>query len=169
MLIEINPVNCGIYSITHKASGQAYVGSSIDIRFRVFTHLKKLSVGKHENLKMQSLYDISEGNTAFECRIIEACPEEALDDREQFHIDNGSSELNIHKNKFGRQARKTKGRKPNGTPKEPKPKRPRKTRSDKKERTPEQKREADRIRQAKSRARRKAGLLPLKPGHPKMT
>lgn len=161
MLIEINPVNCGIYSLTHKDSGQTYVGSSIDIRYRICQHLKKLSKGQHENPKIQSLYDASEGNSAFECRIIEACPEDELDDCEQFHIDNGSSELNIHKNKFGRHARKTNGRKPNGTPKEPKPERVPKTL--------EQKREADRIRQAKTYARRKAGLTPLKPGRPKKT
>ncbi|RVQ64346.1 GIY-YIG nuclease family protein, partial [Sinorhizobium meliloti] len=66
MIIEINPVNCGIYSITHKESGQAYVGSSIDIRSRICQHLKSLSRGKHHSSKMQSLYNSSEGNTAFE-------------------------------------------------------------------------------------------------------
>ncbi|WP_455918647.1 GIY-YIG nuclease family protein [Ensifer canadensis] len=157
MIIEINPVNCGIYSITHKDSGQAYVGSSIDIRYRICQHLKKLSKGQHENPKMQSLYDVTEGNTAFECRIIEACPEEDLDDREQFHIDTGNSQLNISKMKFGRYARKVRGRKPNGSAEEAKT---RKTRSDKgetrKPKTPEQITAANTAKMARYRARKKA-------------
>ena len=76
----------GIYSITHKASGKQYVGSSsnIDGRWRQHRHL--LRAGTHPNKKLQNAWS-KHGEESFDFVVLEVCKELDLEAIEQRHID----------------------------------------------------------------------------------
>ena len=44
----------GVYSITSRATGRIYVGSSVDLRDRLAGHLRELRRGNHENPRLQN-------------------------------------------------------------------------------------------------------------------
>lgn len=148
--IEMNPINCGIYEFRHIETGQAYVGSAIDVRTRIAQHFKDLSKGRHHSKKAQALYDASpSGNSAFTATLIHAGSIEELDDLEDGYIQSGDYRLNTATGKFGRKARRANPPKPK-TPKlisTPKKRGPKKT----VERTPEEQREYDRLRKRRQR------------------
>lgn len=43
----------GVYSITSRATGRIYIGSSVDLRDRLTGHLRELRRGNHENPRLQ--------------------------------------------------------------------------------------------------------------------
>lgn len=44
----------GVYSITSRATGRIYIGSSVALRERLATHLRELRRGNHENPRLQN-------------------------------------------------------------------------------------------------------------------
>lgn len=74
---------CGIYLITHTASGKIYVGQSINIQRRWWTH------GAGSQLSCPKLHRAikKHGKAAFTYTVLEECPEEQLTEREQFYLD----------------------------------------------------------------------------------
>jgi group I intron endonuclease len=49
--------NCGIYKITNIVNNKCYVGSSINIKNRIYKHFWLLSNNKHYNLHLQKSYN----------------------------------------------------------------------------------------------------------------
>ena len=69
----IDPVS-GIYLIRHKASGKGYVGSSVNMRKRVYEHRRLLSIGRHKNAHLQSAFS-KYGADAFEVVALARVPD----------------------------------------------------------------------------------------------
>jgi group I intron endonuclease len=75
----------GIYYFKNKTNLKYYVGSSIDLRHRIYAHLSMLRRGLHVNKHLQSAWFLySEYN--FEIGIIENCTKEIIVEREQYWI-----------------------------------------------------------------------------------
>lgn len=87
----------GIYCIINIVNQKRYIGSSKNLRNRLWKHRSLLRNNKHENVKLQNSWNkYTEKN--FDYYIIEYC--QSLDDlqiREQFYIDTLKPELNITK------------------------------------------------------------------------
>ena len=79
---------CGIYAIVNKATGEWYGGQSIDIPRRVRQHWRQLARRASPFRRLQEDYD-THGPDAFTSIVLEACPPEALDAREQAYLDAG--------------------------------------------------------------------------------
>lgn len=63
------PVESGVYAIRNIESGRQYVGSSNNIRGRIRSHIKDLSLGRHANHALQS--DFSKlGLNYFEAKVL---------------------------------------------------------------------------------------------------
>ena len=77
---------CGIYAMTHLATGRRYVGSAKDVAFRWRGHRAMLAKGKHHAQVLQLLWE-QHGPEAFVFAVIEECPIDALLVREQAHMD----------------------------------------------------------------------------------
>ena len=76
----------GIYKIQNKVSSKVYIGQSIDIESRWYSHIKELRENKHRNEHLQNSWNkYGEENFIFE--IVEECKEENLTKREQYWID----------------------------------------------------------------------------------
>lgn len=91
----------GIYLITHKVTGDRYVGMSKTIEQRWKSHLKLLEKGKHHSKAMQALAD-EYGLGSFTFEILEECEpepnryiERTLGSAEQKWIDQLKPELNL--------------------------------------------------------------------------
>lgn len=79
--------SCGIYRISHIASGKAYVGSAKNIERRWKRHLTDLNCGRHHSVKLQRSWS-KHGPDAFQFTILELVANEtSLVDREQHWID----------------------------------------------------------------------------------
>lgn len=76
----------GVYAIFCKITGQPYIGSSVNVYARTFTHVTALRRGRHESIKLMHAWK-TYGEAAFEIVILEFCPKEALLEREQHYID----------------------------------------------------------------------------------
>jgi group I intron endonuclease len=77
----------GIYAIRHVASGKVYVGSSVNMRKRVYEHARLLGLGRHKNAHLQAAF-AKYGADAFEASIIERVADVAdLYRVEQAHLD----------------------------------------------------------------------------------
>ncbi len=78
----------GIYSITNVENNRFYIGSSIDLNQRYYTHFSNLKKGKHHSYKIQKDYN-SFGKDAFVYDVLEVCEKvkEVLITREQFYLD----------------------------------------------------------------------------------
>ena len=85
---DLLPTCPGIYSITHLASGQRYIGSSRNLRCRLWTHRSKLRKDRHNNLHLQRAWN-KYGEQAFKFEILEICLDSpaVLIVREQAWID----------------------------------------------------------------------------------
>lgn len=77
---------CGIYKITNKITGEAYIGQSVDIHRRWQQHRKAPYSGK--KCAKYPLYRdaIHYGWELFDFSIIEQCPKDYLDMRETYWI-----------------------------------------------------------------------------------
>lgn len=71
---------CGIYAITHRASGKKYVGQSINIDKRIYMH----SRGNTEHLISRAVQKY--GFDAFDVEVLEECSRDLLGRREQYWI-----------------------------------------------------------------------------------
>ena len=65
---------------------KSYIGSSINITRRLYTHKKLLTDKKHWIPYFQNSWN-KYGESAFEFHVIEYCPKEKLIEREQFYLD----------------------------------------------------------------------------------
>jgi group I intron endonuclease len=72
----------GVYKITCKPTGHAYVGSSKDIHERWKAHRIHLRHGKHINQRMQKAFDLH-GESSFEMTVVEECDPDIRVDVEQ--------------------------------------------------------------------------------------
>lgn len=84
----------GIYQIYFPKDNKIYIGSSVNMLNRIMSHLYKLRYNKHENFKMQKLYDkYSEKDIIFET--LEECDKDYLFEKEQYYVDNLHPSINI--------------------------------------------------------------------------
>ena len=72
----------GVYAIIHRASGRAYVGSSLDIIARWRGHVRHLGQGRHSSSALLDLW-LLDGPSAFAFVVLEQCQRETLVAREQ--------------------------------------------------------------------------------------
>lgn len=85
----------GIYCIINIVNNKRYIGSSINIRTRLWKHRSLLRGNKHENPYLQNSWN-KYGEHNFDYYIVEKCSEELLLEREQYYIDNMHPEYNIN-------------------------------------------------------------------------
>lgn len=77
----------GIYKITNLVNGKFYIGSSLNIKNRWNTHIKKLNNGNHENQYLLNAFNkYGVENFKFE-RIENVKDKSRLLEREQFYLD----------------------------------------------------------------------------------
>jgi group I intron endonuclease len=69
--IRALPAAPGIYIIRHRDSGKLYVGSSVNIRRRAYSHENALTHGTHANAHLQAAFALY-GDAAFEVTLIGA-------------------------------------------------------------------------------------------------
>ena len=75
----------GVYQIYNPITNKRYIGSSIDVSFRLKTHLSKLKNGKHSNEYLQNAWNKYKNLLIFE--FLESCePDECLI-FEQYYLD----------------------------------------------------------------------------------
>jgi len=77
----------GIYKITNKINGQAYIGQSVNIEHRLKDHFKRAFQDSIE--KEKALYRAIRkyGKEAFSTEILEECLKEELNEKEIFYIE----------------------------------------------------------------------------------
>lgn len=84
----------GIYIIENIKTSKSYIGSSKSILKRWKQHVRMLQKNKHHSCKLQRSYNKNnEGN--FQFRIILECPEEYLEELEQWYLTNMEPSYNM--------------------------------------------------------------------------
>ena len=86
----------GIYCIVNIKNSKKYIGSSKNIRQRLWSHRAKLRHNKHDNAHLQSAWN-KYGEHSFDYYILEKCEESLLLEKEQLYIDTINPEYNISK------------------------------------------------------------------------
>lgn len=76
----------GVYLIRNTVNQKVYVGSAASIKTRWSRHIKQLSTGTHDNLKLQHAWD-KYGAAAFEFEVVVHCPKYNLFQFEQATMD----------------------------------------------------------------------------------
>lgn len=79
----VKPI-CGIYKITHKPTGFAYIGQGVDIFERLRGHTNFAQAKKDWQVIKKALYQ--HGVVEFTFEVIEECPEKDLNKREAYWI-----------------------------------------------------------------------------------
>lgn len=85
---------CGIYKIINLINGKFYIGSSKNLRNRLWKHRSLLRHNKHHNPHLQNSWD-KYGEDNFDYCILEVCDEKCQYEREQYYIDSCHPEYNI--------------------------------------------------------------------------
>lgn len=86
----------GVYEICHIATGNRYVGSSVDIECRLREHFRNLRRGRHQNERLQAAWQ-QFGQGAFVATVLCLVDNvSALQSFEQLEIDKGAT-YNISK------------------------------------------------------------------------
>lgn len=86
----------GIYCIINIKNSKKYIGSSKNIRQRLWSHRAELRHNKHENSHLQNAWN-KYGEHNFDYYILEKCEESLLLEKEQFYIDTINPEYNMNK------------------------------------------------------------------------
>lgn len=76
----------GIYVITNIKNGKIYIGQAQKIKKRWDAHKSMLVNSKHPNKYLQNAWN-KYGEKSFKFRVLEYCPIELLDEREQHYLD----------------------------------------------------------------------------------
>lgn len=76
----------GIYKITNLLNNKVYVGSSIDVKYRISRHRHDLNKNIHDNKHLQSSWN-KYGKNNFKFEILIYCDKKVLLNLEQFFID----------------------------------------------------------------------------------
>lgn len=92
--IKRNLNKCGIYMITNLINNNKYIGSSKNIKQRLFTHRSNLRHNHHHNEHLQNAWN-KYGEKNFDYLILEYCSEEDRVAREQYYVDTLKPEYNI--------------------------------------------------------------------------
>lgn len=90
---DLNNV-CGVYKIVNLINGKIYIGSSKNLRLRLWGHRAQLRHNKHGNEHLQRAWN-KYGEENFDYCILETCDEEHQYEREQYYIDTCHPEYNI--------------------------------------------------------------------------
>lgn len=90
---DLNNV-CGVYKIVNLINGKIYIGSSKNLRHRLWGHRAQLRHNKHGNEHLQRAWN-KYGEENFDYCILETCDEEHQYEREQYYIDTCHPEYNI--------------------------------------------------------------------------
>lgn len=85
---------CGIYKIINLINNKFYIGSSKNLKVRLWKHRSLLRHNKHYNLHLQNSWN-KYGEDNFDYCIVETCDEEHQYEREQFYINTLHPEYNI--------------------------------------------------------------------------
>lgn len=85
---------CGIYMLLNTKNGKRYVGSSINIRRRLWSHRSQLRHNCHFNLHLQASWN-KYGEEFFEYSILEKCNKDDRFKREQFYVNTLNPEYNM--------------------------------------------------------------------------
>lgn len=86
---------CGIYRIS--CNEHSYIGSSINIYYRLKRHISDLLKNKHENKYMQNAFN-KYGKDSFNFEVIEECSKTVLINKEAAYIESMSPDLNFIQN-----------------------------------------------------------------------
>jgi group I intron endonuclease len=78
----------GLYSIKHKGSGKQYIGSSVDIKGRITTHLKMLRRNEHHCDHLQRAWNLYGESEFILAPIMQAGTIEFIREIEQRYLDN---------------------------------------------------------------------------------
>jgi group I intron endonuclease len=89
-------MNIGIYKLWFSNSHKVYIGSSINLKKRIYEHKRVLILGQHYNRYLQRAYN-KYGISNFRHEVIEICSKETLREREQFWI----NKLKTSDNEYG--------------------------------------------------------------------
>lgn len=86
--------NIGIYQIVNKINGKSYIGSSINLKYRKYSHFRELKHGIHHSQALQRAYN-KYGKDSFEYKILLTCNKEDCIKYEQEYLDTLKPEYNI--------------------------------------------------------------------------
>jgi group I intron endonuclease len=86
---------CGIYKLT--CNDHSYIGSSINIYYRLKRHISDLLKNKHANKYMQNAFN-KYGKNSFMFEVIEECSRDMLIKTESYYIESMSPDLNFIQN-----------------------------------------------------------------------
>lgn len=86
--------NIGIYQIINKINEKSYIGSSINLKYRKYSHFRELKHGIHHSIVLQRAYN-KYGKESFEYMILENCNKEDCIITEQRYLDTLKPEYNI--------------------------------------------------------------------------
>lgn len=75
----------GIYRIFHKETQRSYIGQSVNILNRIFTHFHSQTIRESKSLLATAMHDSDKSD--FDWEILEICSKENLDFRECIWID----------------------------------------------------------------------------------
>lgn len=89
-------LNSGVYCITNKLDGKVYVGSSFNLKKRLYEHKRQLSKGTHRNKHLQSAYDKFSEFFNFEVIVIAAGKDYVLETEKRIIL-----AFNSHMREFG--------------------------------------------------------------------
>ena len=87
----------GIYKITNTATGDSYIGSSIDMAVRWCEHKRSLRREDHHNHRLQKAWNEHGGHNFVHAVLEEVEDTKELLDREQFYIDTFEPFYNVSK------------------------------------------------------------------------
>ena len=79
-------MNTGIYRITNINTGKVYIGSSANLKHRLYCHKWELKKNKHHSFLLQRSWN-KHGEEAFAFEVIEHCERDKLPEREQHWMD----------------------------------------------------------------------------------
>lgn len=89
----------GVYKITNIVNNKIYIGSSVNLKKRIYEHKRTLKLNKHHSCALQRAVN-KYGIDNFIFEIIENCNIDEIIIREQFYIDSLKPEYNILKHAY---------------------------------------------------------------------